>query len=114
MSGIKGYTVEEVARIAKEKLISDYEFCKGNLAKIRQREKEIADIRLDYNSKIARYRIESVDRVLDFIRSEYKAGRDCRGLLRDSISRQSVSERDIRIGKSRLTFLRMNVDLNIR
>lgn len=77
MSGIKGYTVEEVARIAKEKLISDYEFCKGNLAKIRQREKEIADIRLDYNSKIARYRIESVDRVLDFIRSEYKAGRVC-------------------------------------
>lgn len=77
MSGIKGYTVEEVARIAKQKLISDYEFCKCNLAKIRQREKEIADIRLDYNSKIARYRIESVDRVLDFIRSEYKAGRVC-------------------------------------
>jgi hypothetical protein len=77
MSGIKGYTVEEVAQIAKQKLISDYEFCKGNLAKIRQREKEIADIRLDYNSKIVRYRIESVDRVLDFIRSEYKAGRVC-------------------------------------
>ncbi len=77
MSGIKGYTAEEIARIAKQKLISDYEFCKGNLAKIRQREKEIADIRLDYNSKIARYRIESVDRVLDFIRSEYKAGRIC-------------------------------------
>lgn len=77
MSGIKGYTVEEVARIAKQKLIRDYEFCKDNLAKIRQHEKEIADIRLDYNSKIARYRIESVDRVLDFIRSEYKAGRVC-------------------------------------
>ena len=114
MSEIKGYTVEEVARNAKQKLISDYEFCKGNLAKIRQREKEIADIRLDYNSKIARYRIESVDRVLDFIRSEYKAGRDYRGLLRGSISRQSVSERDIRTGKNKLTFLRMNVDLNIR
>lgn len=77
MSGIKGYTAEEVARDAKEKLISDYEFCKGNLAKIRQREKEIADIRLDYNSKIVKYRTESVDRVLDFIRSEYTAGRIC-------------------------------------
>lgn len=77
MSRIKGYTAEEIARIAKQKLISDYEFCKGNLAKIKQCEKEIADIRLDYNSKIARYRIESVDRVLDFIRSEYKAGRIC-------------------------------------
>jgi hypothetical protein len=41
-------------------------------------------------------------------------GRDCRDLLRGSISRQSVSERDIRTGKSKLTFLRMNVDLNIR
>lgn len=77
MSGIKGYTVVEVAQIAKQKLISDYEFCKGNLVKIRQHEKEIADMRLDYNSKIVRYRMESVDRVLDFIRSEYKAGRVC-------------------------------------
>lgn len=73
MSEIKGYTAEEIARDTKEKLISDYEFCKCDLAKIRQREKEIADTRLDYNSKIARYRIESVDRVLDFIRqAEWK------------------------------------------
>ena len=114
MSGIKGYTMEEVARDAKQKLISDYELCKCDLAEIKRREKEIADIRLDYNLKIIRYRMESVDRVLDFIRSEYKAGRDYRGLLRGSISRQSVSERDIRTGKNKLTFLRMNVDLNIR
>lgn len=77
MSKIKGYTAEEIARNSKEKLISDYEFCKCNLAKIRQHEKEIADIRLAYNSKIAKYRIESVNRVLDFIRSEYTAGRIC-------------------------------------
>jgi hypothetical protein len=77
MSGIKGYTVEEVARDAKEKLISDYESCKCNLVKIRQHEKEIADIRLAYNSKIVKYRMESVNRVLDFIRSEYGAGRIC-------------------------------------
>lgn len=32
MSEIKGYTVEEVARDAKEKLISDYERCKCDLA----------------------------------------------------------------------------------
>lgn len=77
MSEIKGYTAEEVARNAKEKLISDYEFCGCNLAKIRQHEKAIADIRLDYNSKIIKYRMESVSRVLDFIRSEYGAGRIC-------------------------------------
>jgi hypothetical protein len=77
MSRIKGYTAEEIARDAKEKLISDYEFCKCNLDKIRKHEKEIADIRLDYNSKIVRYRMESVNRVLDFIRSEYRAGRIC-------------------------------------
>lgn len=77
MSGIKGYTAEEVARDAKEKLISDYELCRCNLAKIRQHEKAIADIRLDYNSKIVKYRMESVKRVLDFIISEYRAGRIC-------------------------------------
>ena len=77
MSGIKGYTAEEIARDAKEKLISDYELCECNLIKIRQHEKEIADIRLDYNSKIVKYRMESVNRVLDFIRSEYVAGRIC-------------------------------------
>lgn len=77
MSEIKGYTAEEVARNAKQKLISDYEFCKCNLAEIRQREKEIADIRLDYSVKIAKYRMESVNRVLGFIRSEYREGRIC-------------------------------------
>lgn len=77
MSRIKGYTAEEVARDAKQELISDYELCKCNLAKIRQHEKEIADIRLDYNSKIAEYRRKSANRVLDYIRSEYRAGRIC-------------------------------------
>lgn len=77
MNGIKGYTAEEIARDAKEKLISDYELCKCNLAEIKRHEKEITDIRLAYNSKIAKYRIESVNRVLDFIRSEYRAGRVC-------------------------------------
>lgn len=32
MSEIKGYTAEEIARYTKEKLISDYEFCKCDLA----------------------------------------------------------------------------------
>ena len=77
MSEIKGYTAEEIARNAKQKLISDYEFCKCNLAEIRRREKEIADIRLDYNLKIIKYRMKSENRVLDFIRSEYRAGRIC-------------------------------------
>lgn len=77
MSEIKGYTVEEVARNAKEKLISDYELCECDLAEIRRHEKEIADIRLAYDSKIVNYRKESVNRVLDFVRSEYRAGRIC-------------------------------------
>lgn len=55
MSEIKGYTAEEIARDTKEKLISDYEFCKCDLAEIRRHEKEIADIRLEYNSKIVKY-----------------------------------------------------------
>lgn len=77
MSKIKGYTAEEIARDAKEKLISDYEFCKRDLAEIRRHEKEISDIRLNYNSKIVKYRMKSASRVLDFIRSEYRAGRIC-------------------------------------
>ena len=77
MSKIKGYTAEEIARDSKEKLISDYEFCVRDLVEIKKHEKEIADIRLDYNSKIVKYRMESVNRVLDFIRSEYGAGRIC-------------------------------------
>lgn len=77
MSEIKGYTAEEIARDAKEKLVSDYELCKCNLSEIRELEKAIADIRLDYNSKIVKYRMKSVNRVLGFIRSEYAAGRIC-------------------------------------
>ena len=77
MSEIKGYTAEEIAWISKEKLISDYEFCKRDLAEIRRHEKEISDIRLAYDSKILKYRKESVNRVLDFVRSEYRAGRIC-------------------------------------
>jgi hypothetical protein len=77
MSQIKDYKAEEVARDAKQELISDYESCKCDLAEIRQHEKEIANIRLAYNSKIVKYRKESVNRVLDFVRSEYRAGRIC-------------------------------------
>lgn len=77
MSRIKGYRAEKVALYEKQRLISDYEVCKCDLVKIRQREKEISDILLDYNSKIVMYRMGSVNRVLDFIRSEYRAGRIC-------------------------------------
>ena len=77
MSEVKGYTAEEIARDVKEMLISDYEFCVRDLVEIQKCEKEIADIRLNYNSKIVKYRMKSVSRVLDFIRSEYTAGRIC-------------------------------------
>lgn len=77
MSGIKGYTAEEIARKEKEELTNDYQLCVRDLANIKQHEKAIADIRLNYNSKIVKYRMESVKRVLDFIRSEYRADRIC-------------------------------------
>lgn len=38
MSEIKGYTAEEVAERRKDKLVSDYNFCKAKLAEIRRHE----------------------------------------------------------------------------
>lgn len=77
MSGIKGYTTGEIVQKEKDRLLCDYEYCRHDLAEIRQHEKAIADIRSAYNSRIARYRTESANRVLDFIRDEYRAGRVC-------------------------------------
>lgn len=68
MSKIKGYTMEEVAEHRKDKLVSDYYFCKEKLAEIRRHEQEIENIRTAYNKMIVKYRMESVDRVLDYIR----------------------------------------------
>ena len=69
MSGIKGYTVEEIAEHRKDELLSDYNFCKGKLAEIRNHEHEIESIRIAYNKMIVKYRIKSVCRVLDYIRA---------------------------------------------
>ena len=69
MSEIRGYTPEEVAKNSKDVLVSDYDFCKRKLAEIRNHEKEIEAIRTAYNKLIARYRVESVDRVLEYIRA---------------------------------------------
>lgn len=68
MNKIKGYTMEEVAEHRKDKLVSDYNFCKAKLAEIRHHEQEIESIRTAYNKMIVKYRMESVDRVLDYIR----------------------------------------------
>ena len=68
MSGIKGYTAEEIAEHRKDKLVSDYNFCKAKLAEIRRHEQEIESIRAAYNKMILKYRINSVDRVLGYIR----------------------------------------------
>lgn len=70
MNNIKGYTAEEVAASAKQILEEDYSFCKGKLAEIRNHEKEIETIRNTYNKLIVDYRIKSVDRVLDYIRTK--------------------------------------------
>ena len=68
MSEIKGYTIEEIAEHKKEKLLSDYNFCKAKLAAIRHHEQEIESIRTAYNKMIVKYRMESVNRVIDYIR----------------------------------------------
>lgn len=67
--GVIGYTAEEIAEIQKQKLIKDYDFCKSKIAEIRRHEEEINSIRKAYNDLIVKYRIESVDRVLEYIRS---------------------------------------------
>lgn len=77
MSEIKGYTVEELAQIRKARLVEDYSFCKKKLAEIKQWEQEIKNLRNTYDQLVVKYRIDSVSRVLDFIRSEYVAGRIC-------------------------------------
>ena len=69
MSEIKGYTVEEVAEHRKDKLTSDYNFCKAKLAEIRRHEQEIESIRTAYNKMIVKYRMESVNRVIEYIRA---------------------------------------------
>lgn len=68
MSEIKGYTAEEVAEHRKDKLVSDYNFCKAKLAEIRHHEHEIENIRNEYNKMIVKYRMDSVNRVLEYIR----------------------------------------------
>lgn len=77
MSEIKSYTAEELARIGKESLIEDYSFIKGKMAEIRNHEQEIERTRIVCDKLVMKYRIDSVNRVLDFIRSEYLAGRVC-------------------------------------
>ena len=69
MSEIKGYSIEKIAETRKTELEEDYNFCAKKLAEIRRREEEINSIRIAYNKKIVEYRIKSVDRVLDYIRS---------------------------------------------
>lgn len=68
MTEIKGYTAEEVAEARKQKLEEYYSFCKGKLAEIRRHESEIETIRKTYGELIVKYRIESVDRVLSYVR----------------------------------------------
>ena len=68
MINIKGYTAEEVAASSKHKLIEDYNFCESKRAEIKRHEEEIGNIRKAYNDLIIKYRIASVNRVLDYIR----------------------------------------------
>lgn len=65
-----GYTPEEIAAEAKNKFAEDYDFCKRKLAEARRHEEEIKKIYEAYNKLIVKYRIESVNRVLAYIRAK--------------------------------------------
>ena len=69
MSKIKSYTAEEGAEQKKDELLSDYNFCKAMLEEISKYEQDIENIRTSYNKMILKYRINSVVRVLGYIRS---------------------------------------------
>ena len=70
MSEVRGYTIDEIAESRKQSLEEDYSFCKSKLAEIRHHEEEIETIRNAYKKLIIKYRMKSVDRVLDYIRSK--------------------------------------------
>lgn len=65
---IKAYTVNEVAKSNKDKLNAEYSHCQDTLNEIRDLENKAKEMRKEYQQKIVRYRINSVNRVLDFIR----------------------------------------------
>lgn len=65
---IKGYTLDEVAESRKQKLESDYALIESKYEEIRNLENEIKSIRTECNKLVHKYRIESVDRVLEYIR----------------------------------------------
>ena len=54
-----------------------FEFAQSKKAKIKELEEEIALQKKAYELQLQEYRIESVSRVLDFVRSEYRQGRVC-------------------------------------
>ena len=66
----RGFTIEEVADNRKEKLVDDYEFIKQKLQEVRNKEQELSTIRESIRKKQIEYRIESVQRVLDYIRGK--------------------------------------------
>ena len=65
---MKGYNAEEIAKENKKSIESDYTFIKQKMAELRNKEEEIETIRKTINRLKTEYRIESVQRVLEFIR----------------------------------------------
>lgn len=65
---IKGYTVNEVARSQRDKLAAEYSHCKDMLAEIRDLEERAKEMRKEYQQEVVKYRIHSVNRVMEFIR----------------------------------------------
>lgn len=65
---IKGYTVDEVAESRKHKLEAEYAHIESKYEEIRNLENKIKAIESECSKLVQRYRIESVDRVIDYIR----------------------------------------------
>lgn len=54
----------------------DYTEIKSAKTEIQNQERELTLCQLDYEIKVREYRIQSVNKVLDFIRAEYSAKRE--------------------------------------
>lgn len=65
---IKGFTVSETAKSQKDKLEAEYSHCKDICKEIHDLEEKAKHMRKEYQEEVVRYRIHSVNRVLEFIR----------------------------------------------
>lgn len=65
-----GYTPEEIAKSSKEMLQKKYEDCRNVLQRVKEYNEKSRTFKNLYDVNIVYYRIKSVQRVLEYIRSK--------------------------------------------